>query len=58
MEKDMVTIICYDEKTVMEREKAKAFYLEAMANSEESEKNRYLNIYTDLCNGEHLCIDA
>jgi len=54
---DKVTIICYDEHTVMEREEAKAFYLEAIHNSDGAEQKRYMNIYTDLCNGESLCMD-
>ena len=56
--KDIVTIICYDEETKMEREKAKAFYLNCMANSEGAERDRYTNIYLDLMSGASVCRDA
>lgn len=56
--KDIVTIICYGKTEQMEREKAKEFYLNCMANSEGSERNRYTNIYLDLVAGLSVCTDG
>ena len=58
MEKDMVTIHCYGREEKMEREKAKAFYLDCMMNSDGSERDRYTQIYMDLMNGEKICSDG
>ena len=55
--KDMVTISCYGRKTVMEREEAKKFYLECMAFSEGSERERYVNVYLGLVGGLDYCTD-
>ena len=58
MKKDIVTIHCYGKAEKMEREKAKAFYLDCMMNSEGSERDRYTNIYCDLVNGLKVCSDG
>lgn len=53
-----IRITCYCEtETWTDREKAKAFYMEAMANSEGSERERYTNIYMQLCEGRTDCND-
>ena len=55
---ETITITCYGEtETWTDREKAKAFYLNCMANSEGSEQNRYAAIYTQLCMGFAQCSD-
>jgi hypothetical protein len=55
--KDIVTITCYNQTETMERSKAIKKYLEAMRNSEGSERERYENIYFDLIDGETNCSD-
>lgn len=55
---DKVVTICYGQKKVWEtRKAAEKFFLEAMANSEGSERERYLNIYTDLQSNLTVCRD-
>ena len=54
---DLVKITCYGETEIMEREKAKAFYLEGMMCSEGSEQSRYVRIYTQLTLGYTECTD-
>ncbi len=50
--KDLVKITCYRQTEVMERKDAIAKYLEAMAWSDGSERDRYVNIYLGLISGE------
>ena len=50
--KDLVKITCYRRTEVMERKDAIAKYLEAMAWSDGSERDRYVNIYLGLISGE------
>lgn len=58
MKKEKITVICYGEEKIWDnREKAKEFYLEAMMNTEGSEKERYSNIFGDLCSGLTTCRD-
>jgi len=53
-----ISITCYGQTEVWtSREKAKAFYLKAMAGSEGSEHERYSNIYMQLCLGLCVCGD-
>lgn len=56
--KQGVTTICYGEEKVWDsREEAEAFFLQAMADSEGSEQNRYATIYTKLQMGLEVCSD-
>ena len=56
--KRKVTTVCYGEKRVWnDREEAKAFFLEAMMNSDGSEHDRYSSIYIQLMNGLSYCTD-
>lgn len=49
---------CYGEVRVWaDREEAKAYFLEAMMNSEGSEHDRYSGIYIQLENGLDFCTD-
>lgn len=55
---ERIKITCYNEiETWTDREKAKEFYLLCMMNSEGSEKERYCNIYIQLCSGQTECND-
>lgn len=58
MKKDMVTIICYGREEKLEREVAKAKYLEAMLWCDGSERERYTNIYLALESGMKVCTDG
>ena len=40
-----------------DREEAKDFFLEAMMNTEGTERDRYTAIYTQLINGLRFCTD-
>lgn len=40
-----------------DREQAKQFFLEAMMNSEGSERDRYTSVYIQLENGLPYCVD-
>lgn len=56
--KQKVTTVCYGQKQVWDsREEAKAFFLEAMMNSDGSEHDRYSGIYIQLMNGLNYCTD-
>lgn len=56
--KQGVTTICYGEEKVWDsREEAEAFFLQAMADFEGSEQNRYATIYTKLQMGLEVCSD-
>ena len=54
---DIVMIKCYGTVKHMERNKAKAFYLRCMENSEGSECQRYTQIYCQLLKGLKYCSD-
>ena len=50
--KERITTICYGEKDKWtSMEEAKAFFIQAMAGSDGSERERYTNIYMQLCMG-------
>lgn len=56
--KEEIKITCYGKTETWEnREKAKAFYFECMISSEGAERDRYVNIYTQLCLGYVECRD-
>ena len=56
--KEIITIECYGKKEQWtSREKAKAFYLDCMRNSEGAERDRYTNIYIQLTEGKKNCTD-
>lgn len=55
--KNKVTIYCYYKETQMDRDKAIAFYREAAACSDGSEKERYMEILMDLYAGLDYCSD-
>lgn len=58
MLKEKIKITCYGKTEYWDdREKAKAFYLECMMYSEGAERDRYVNIYTQLCLGNTECYD-
>ena len=48
---DLVKITCYNRTETMEREDAIAKYVEAMAWSDGSERDRYVNVYLGLISG-------
>lgn len=48
---DKVKITCYGKTETMERKKAIQFYRECIANSEGSERERYVNIFMGLVDG-------
>ena len=53
-----VTVICYGKTQIWDsREEAKAFYLDAIANSDGSEKERYTNIFLALESKMEVCCD-
>ena len=53
-----VKTICYRQENDWEdREDAKAFFLQAMAGSDGSERERYTNVYTKLMSGKAVCSD-
>ena len=56
---DSVTVVCYGKtETWEDREEAKQFYLQAIAGTEGSERERYTNIYCALCDGAKICKDG
>lgn len=56
--KDKIIIICYCQAEEWEsRKQAKAFYMDCMFNSEGAERDRYVNIFRQLEEGQDLCID-
>lgn len=56
--KEKIIVICYGQKEVWtSRKKALQFYLEAIQNSEGSERERYTNIYCDLMSHKQICKD-
>lgn len=55
---DAVKTVCYGKTDEWNsREEAEQFFLRAMASSEGSEQNRYVNIYTQLKMGKEVCTD-
>ena len=53
-----IKTMCYGElKKFKTAEQAKNFYLECMMCSEGAEQNRYVQIYTQLCDGLKYCSD-
>ena len=55
---DSVTTVCYGEKEIWDsREDAVSFFLQAMAGSEGSERDRYVTIYAKLISGSDVCSD-
>lgn len=56
--KEKIKITCYRKEEYWDdREKAKAFYLDCMRHSEGAERDRYVNIYIQLCEGQIECTD-
>ena len=56
--KESIKITCYGKvEHWNNREKAKAFYFDCMINSEGAERDRYVNIYAQLCLGHTECFD-
>lgn len=55
---DIVTIICYGKRSQMARDEAIAFYSEAIAACDGSEKDRYMNIFLGLVMGLTVCTDG
>ena len=55
---DSVKVVCYGQEKVWDsRDEASQFYLEAMAATEGSERDRYTNIYLQLQAGNSVCTD-
>ena len=53
-----VKTICYgEEKQWDDVNEAKAYFLEAMAGSDGSERERYTNVYIKLMSGKEVCSD-
>ena len=53
-----IKTVCYGKlKEFKSVKEAKDFYLECMMCSEGSEQSRYVQIYTQLCNGLTYCSD-
>jgi hypothetical protein len=56
--KERIKVVCYGKAEYWDdREKAKEFYLDCMRNSEGAERDRYVNIYIQLCDGLSQCED-
>ncbi|MCM1525435.1 MAG: hypothetical protein NC120_13380 [Ruminococcus sp.] len=54
-----VVTVCYGEtREWKSREDAKKFFLEAMMNSEGSERERYSNVYFGIIMGFPICTDS
>lgn len=55
---DTVTTVCYGKKQVWDsRKEAADFFLQAIAGTEGSERDRYVNIYLQLNEGCDVCSD-
>ena len=55
----MVDVICYGKRdTWNSREEAKKFYFDGMMCCDGSERNRYMNVYIALVNGDNVCSDG
>jgi len=57
VEKDLVTIRCYDNEEKLTRDEALKRYYIATLSSEGSERERYTNILTQLIAGDMFCTD-
>lgn len=57
MTNDVVTIVCYNQKTYMERKAAIEYFTTAVLCSEGSERERYGKILAELQAGYMLCTD-
>ena len=56
---ETIRTVCYDTEDIWKsRGQAKQFFLQAMASSEGSEKERYMNIYMKLMMGMNDCDDS
>lgn len=57
--KEQITVLCSGEETVWDsRKNATDYYLEAMSYCEGAERDRYTNIYLQLCEGRTYCTDT
>lgn len=57
--KDGVTTVCYGKiREWDERSEARNFFLEAMMNSDGSERERYANVYFGIIRGQEFCTDS
>ena len=55
---DSVTTICYGEKRIWNsRMEAEEFFLMGICNSEGSEQERYVSVYSQLQAGDNVCSD-
>lgn len=54
---DVVTIICYNQKTHMERKAAIEYFTTAVLCSEGSERERYAKILAELIDNYKVCSD-
>jgi hypothetical protein len=55
---EKIKTVCYGREDTWEsREEAETFFLQAMAGSEGSERDRYTNIYLKLQMGMTCCTD-
>jgi hypothetical protein len=52
--KDLVKVTCYGTTETMNRKEAISFYLNCMYNSEGAERDRYVNIYLKLLQGDKV----
>lgn len=55
--KEFVTIICYGQPEIMRRDEAIDKYYEGMICCEGSERDRYMEIYFQLMEGNKVCKD-
>ena len=55
---DMVSVTCYNQTECLTRQEALDKYYEAMVCCEGSERDRYLQIYTQLIDGCTDCYDC
>lgn len=54
-----ITTVCYGKAEKWDdRQKAKRHFLEAMMNSEGSERERYSNVYFGIIQGLDFCTDS
>ena len=54
----MVKVICYGQEQIWEsRDEAILFYLDGVRCCEGAERERYMNIYLNLIDGQDICTD-
>ena len=59
LSKDSITTVCYGEvREWDERAEARNNFLEAMMNSDGSERERYSNVYFKIIRGLDCCTDS